>query len=120
MKWALLLSGIIELIGACLCYFAPHLVYDNGSPYLVKLYGLSALVLGIINLLLYVYYSETKLVKLIYLAMMFFHGAVAMMTYGSASAAISYPLGTTLTHLGVFVVFLFGYMNDVKPDNAFK
>lgn len=116
MRWALLLSGILEILGATACYFMPQFIYTGGPDYLIKLHGLSALVLGIISLVLYAHFSKERIVKLIYLALMFFHGAVAMMTYGSVSEAIPYPLGATLTHLAVFIIFFIGYMKDLTPD----
>ena len=48
--------------------------------------------------------------------MMFFHGAVAMMTYGFKNTALTYPLGAVLFHLALFVLFFIMYMRDLKPD----
>ncbi len=116
MRIAFLISGLAEIIAAIICYSAPDLIIANGTPYLLKLYGINAFVMGIINLLLFYYFEESEMVRKIYLAMMFFHGAVAMMTYGFKNTALTYPLGAVLFHLALFVLFFIMYMRDLKPD----
>lgn len=81
------------------------------------MYGLSASVIGILTILLYRFYAEGKLHRLSYMTLMFFHGALAMVMYSSSPEFIDYKLGGTLTHLLLFVIFLMGYLNDLKPDN---
>jgi len=115
MKWAFLISGLLELVGGLICYFNPNLIFEGHTLYLSRLYAISALVLGIISLSLYFNYEDSKRVKAIFLALMFFHGAVAMITYGT-SDGITYQSEATITHLAVFVVFFIGYMKDLKPD----
>ena len=117
MKFAFLISGIIELIGAYICYFSPDLIYVDAPPYLLRLYGLAALSLGIINIMLYKHYVKSRLTKVLYLTIMFFHGAVAMMTYGSQSDSLPYQLPIILTHLTVFVIFFIMYMKELEPDD---
>ncbi len=116
MRIAFLISGLAELIAAIICYSAPNFIFENSTPYLLKLYGVNALVMGIINLLLFHYYEPSELVRKICLAMMFFHGAVAMMTYGFKNSELIYPHGAVLLHLALFIVFLIMYMRDLKPD----
>lgn len=117
MKWAFLISGIIELIGSFICYIYPDLIYQGGSLYMMQLYGLAALTLGIINILAFINFEESKLVKALALSMMFFHAAVAMKTYGIKSDNITYQNEAIITHLILFLTFLVGYMNSIKPDN---
>ena len=116
MKYAFLISGILELFGAFICYFMSDILYMSGPGFLTRLYGINALVLGIINLVCFFHYDESKKIRMFFLTMMFFHGAVAMMTYGTKDHNITYHLGAVLSHLGVFVVFLLTYMKDLKPD----
>jgi len=116
MKYAFLISGIIEVLGGLACYLYPDLIYQQGPAYLMQLYALCALVLGLINLIVFHFYEESKLTKFIFLAMMFFHGAVAMMTNGAHTDLITYKLPATVTHLILFLVFLLTYMKDLKPD----
>ena len=116
MKIALLISGIIELLGGIVCYLHPELLFSQGNPMLYRMYGLSASVIGIITILLFRFYAENKLHRLSYITLMFFHGALAMIIYSSSPEFINYKLGGTLTHLLLFVIFLMGYLQDLKPD----
>lgn len=118
MKWAFLVSGLVEIIGAIICYLQPEFIFQNSVEKFSSLYGISALVIGIINVLLFAYYEENKLTKAILLTMMFFHGAVAMSIYGSMTTSfIRYPIPAIATHLILFTMFLVGYMRDIKPTN---
>ncbi len=116
MRVVFLISGIVEIVAAFICYLHPNVLYENATPYLMKLYGINALVLGIINILLYRYYQTTDLIRKIFLSMMFFHGAIAMMTYGFKATKLTYPIGVILTHLALFILFFIMYMKDLKPD----
>ena len=118
MKNAFLVSGIIELIGAYLCYFVPDFIYEGGPAYLLRLYGLGALTLGVMCIMIYKHYSKTRLTKVLYLSIMFFHGAVAMMTYGTHADNLTYQLPIILTHLAVFVIFFIFYMKNIEPDKS--
>ena len=117
MRIAFLISGIVEIIGAFIFYVYPDVMHQNPTPYLMKLYGINALILGIINMLIYRHYQTSDLIRKVFLAMIFFHGAIAMMTYGFKDAGLNYPLGAVLTHLALFVLFFITYMRDLKPDN---
>lgn len=116
MKYAFLISGLLEIVGAMICYFNPDLLYMEAPGYLIRLYGLAALVLGIINLLFYSNFNSSQFFRSAYITMMFFHGAIAMMTYGSPPAGITHQTGAVLTHLALFVIFLIFYMKDLRPD----
>ncbi len=116
MKIALLISGIIEILGGMICYFNPELLFSNGNPMLYRMYGLSAAVIGMLTVLLYRFYAESKLHRLSFMTLMFFHGALSMIMYSSSPEFIDYKLGGTLTHLLLFVIFMMGYLKDLKPD----
>lgn len=117
MKSAFLISGILEILGAFICYFMPDMIYMEAPAYMTRLYGLAALVLGILNILCFLHFSSSKFFRLAYVTVMFFHGSVAMMTYGSPADGIPYKTGAVLTHLALFVIFLMFYLKDLKPEN---
>lgn len=117
MKYAFLISGLVEFLGGLVCYLYPDLLYEQGPSYMMSLYALSAMVLGIINLVVFFFYEESKLSKFIFIAMMFFHGAVAMMTYGTQSDQLTFRIPATISHLVLFCIFLLTYMKDLKPEN---
>ena len=113
MKWALLLSGIIELIGGIITYQKPSLLFMEYS-HTYQFYGLALVVLGIINLLCFKYYEESALTRSIYISMMFFHAVTAILSY--KLAGINYQSGAIATHLGLFIFFIIMYMTNLKPD----
>jgi len=117
MKLALLISGIVELIGGAICYLYSDLIFTGGQPLLYRLYGLSALVIGILCILMFRFYTDSKFFRLSYMTMLFFQGALAMIIYSSNSEIINHNLGGILTHLFLFVLLLLGYLKDIKPDN---
>jgi len=114
MKLALLIGGIVELLGGIICYFSPDTIFlsPDGTA---TLYGLAAAVIGLLCLFLYRDYSENRLTKSCYLLIMFFHAAIALFLNGNE--ILTYNLGGKITHGVLFAVFLIGYMSDLKPDN---
>lgn len=115
MKWALLLSGLVELIGGIICYFYPGLLY-SAYHISIDLFGLNAMVMGILNILAYKFYVDNSFFKFFSLAMMFMHGALAMVCYRIDPLVFPFQLGGMLTHLAIFIVFLISYLNNVKSD----
>ena len=116
MKLALLISAIVEIIGGLVSYLYPDVIFSQGNPLLYRIYGLSALTIGIFTFLLFKHFEETKFFRLAYMTLMFFQGALAMIIYSSSSEYIDYKLGANLTHLILFVLLLYGYLKDLKPD----
>lgn len=113
MKWAFLLSGIIELLGGIITYQKPMMLFtDYSSTH--QFYGLALLVLGIINILCFRFYEESGLTRAIFLSMMFFHAVVAILSY--KGNGLSYQSGAIATHLGLFAFFVVIYMQNLKPD----
>lgn len=117
MKWAFLISGIVELLGGIIICLYPAVVFSGVLHIAFNLYGIAAIVLGIFNFLLFRFFEESKVFRLFGITMMFFHGAVAMMVYKAPLEMMPQALPATLTHLGLFVAFVLGYLSDVKPDH---
>ena len=117
MKYGLLLSGVVEIIGGIIVFFASDLILPSNAAALplVKMYGLLAVVVGFINYQAYIHFDGHALARKIFMAMFFFHGALAMMCFRMDTSIMKYPLAATLTHLALFVVLLMAYLKDVKP-----
>lgn len=118
MKYALLISGIVELIGGLLVYFHPALAFNVtlSNSTIFKMYGLLAAVIGLINLMAFKHYSESRIISIIFLSMMFFHAAVAFLIYADGQEFFHQQQIATLLHLVIFCIFLGSYLNDLKPD----
>jgi len=115
MKWAFLISGIVELLGGLISYFYPIFLYDE-STYLSQLMGLLAFVLGVINLLFFRYYEESALLRKVFVALLFYHGALPLICYKIPSSVWTQHMMATYLHLAVFIFFVIVYLKDVKPD----
>ena len=118
MKYGLLLSGVVEIIGGIIVFFASDLILPENAAALplVKMYGLLAFVVGFINYQAYLHFDDNPLGRKVFMAMFFFHGALALMCFRMNASVINYPLAATLTHLALFVVLLMAYLKDVKPE----
>jgi len=113
MKWVFLISGIIELVGAILTYLHPQLLFTEYAG-LHQFYGITVLVLAFINLLCFKFYEPSPLVRAIFMCMMFFHAVIAVLSYSSTGLVMQ--TGAIATHLGLFILFVFFYMQGLKPD----
>ena len=112
MKLSLLISGIIETIGALIVFFAPHYIYSSEFHIAFKLYGLTMFILGLINLFAYFSFQNNKFFKQIFLSMMGFHGALAMMCYSAPDLQFPLHIQGAICHGVIFAIFVFGYMKD--------
>ena len=114
MKHALLISGIIEIIGSLVLYFIPEQLFsiNEGFHIITKLYGLTMFVVGLLNILAFSSYQKTKFFKQIFLTMMGFHAALAMLSY--SASPIQFPLYNygSIVHGLLFGLFLLGYLKD--------
>lgn len=117
MKYAFLISGLVELLGGLICEFYPSSIFLSFDRWMVSIFGLSIMVLGIINLLAFKHYRPTKLMKGLFLSMLFYHGAVAMIIHRAPSDLLSQPLAAILLHLFLFLLFLLCYLGGIKPDS---
>ncbi|MDA8693122.1 hypothetical protein N9L92_03600 [Saprospiraceae bacterium] len=117
-KWALLISGIVEVSGAIILYFNPNLIFQSDIPIFLiyKLYALTLFVVGLISLLTARHYREDDYSRHIFLCMMFLHAAVSMMTYTANYDELVQPLQASITHGILFILFVFAYLSDIKKD----
>lgn len=114
MKLALLISGIIEIIGAIVLYISPTLIFSIEDPHhvLFKFYALTMMVVGLLNVFAFTSYQKTRFFKQIFLTMMGFHGALAMLSYGAADTQFPLSLYGSITHGVLFGIFLIGYLKE--------
>lgn len=115
MKWAFLLSGILEIIGGLLCYFYPEVIFSQ-LHILTSIFGIAIVVLGIINIFCYRHYNENQFFRTVYISMMGYHAIVAMTCHGLHQGDWQYAKQAAYTHLVLFIIFIFFYLKDVKPD----
>jgi len=114
MKWSLLISGIIEVIGGLIVFFAPYFIYEFEGLYHIafKLYGFTMFILGIINVFAYFAYQVNKFFKQIFLSMMGFHGALAMLCYSAPEFQFPLHIQGAITHGVIFSIFLTAYLKE--------
>ena len=117
-KWALLVSGIVEVTGAIIIYFNPNLVFQSDIPVILiyKLYALAVFVIGLICLLAARHYREDDYTRHIFLCIMFLHAALSIMTYTADNYELVRPLQASITHGILFVLFVYAYLTDIKKD----
>jgi len=114
MKWALFISGIIELLGGLILYFQPELIFSftENIHFSVKLYALTIIILGILNLIAWRSFDMSMFFRQFFITMMGFHAAVAFMSYAAPLSQFPLQLTATICHVGVFIIFLVTYMKD--------
>jgi len=119
MKYALLLSGIVELVGGIIVYFFPSLIFNisYNSVSVLNIYGLMASIIGIINIYGFLHFDENKFFRILFMCMMFFHGALSLILFRFSDKIITYALGATICHLSIFAFFVLSYLKAVKPDS---
>ena len=118
MKYAFLFSGVVELLGAIVLYFYPEIMFEIDVTGVSKLYGLAVFALGLVNIFAFQHYEQNAFYKKVFLLMMGFHAALAMICFGMPKSILSLKTGAMLTHLLSFVVFFITYMKDLGPDEA--
>jgi len=116
MKYAFLVSGIVEILGGFVFYFYPELMFGIDLTGVHKLYGLAALVIGSVCIFSFQHYENNRFFKKVFLVFMGFHAALAMLCFGMPISILTLKIEATLTHLLCFVVFFTTYMKDVKPE----
>ena len=115
MKWGFLLSAVLELSAGIIVYLYPTLVFSDALGVMPQFLGLALFVLGIMNFLCFRHYEASRFFKLMYLGTMFYHAVIAMICYRSGTELL-HASAATITHLGVFVLLLIAYMQDIKPS----
>ena len=119
MKYALLISGIVELIGGLIVYFHPALVFNIELSQLTifKMYGLIATVIGLINIMTFKHFTESRIITIIFLCMMFFHAAVTFLLFADRQDILHHKQIAIYLHLIIFLIFLVSYLRGLKPDS---
>ena len=117
-KWALLFSGIVEVIGAIIVYFKPNIIFHNEFKIeiIYRLYAIALITIGMLCLFVFKNYTKNPLTDAIFMIIMFFHAVITIMTYSADTNIMQQPIHASLTHGLLFVVFVIAYLNDVKPQ----
>jgi len=119
-KWLFLLSGILEIIGSFIVYFKPNSIFELLTINSIesKLYGITMFCFGILGLLCFKHYKDSDFLRHLYVLHLFFHAVITTMTYSTPEAAFSFARSASLTHGALFLLFLIGYLKDIKPDKV--
>ena len=117
MRWAFLISTILELVGGLVFYLYPGLIFENPPLVANKLYAVAAITVAIFNFSCYKLGPDTAIWKNAVLAMLFFHAAVAMICFSAPAEIIPVHMQACLTHLAMWVLFFISYMKDLKPES---
>ncbi len=123
MKNILRINGFVEGISGFLLIFSPQWLLQNPEPEIYslsvgKLYGMLALVFGIISFVLAGEYTDNQMFKRVILAIISFHFAVAMYMYGLFQQQITPNPGAFVLHLILAVVFLGIYLKNLQKENS--
>ena len=116
MRIALLLVGIIELIGGLITFIIPHLIFNDTNSLSIKLYGLAAMVIGISCLFVIRKGTDQRFFKTFFLIMMFFQGALAMICSQDRTNSLVNNNEAVITHVVIFSILVIAYLKDLKPD----
>lgn len=115
-KWALLVSGIVEVTGAIIIYFNPEMIFQDDIPIqmIYRLYAITMLIVGLICLLTARHYLDNQLTSHIFLTIMFFHAVITTMLYTADNSEVIQPTQCSITHGILLIMFIFAYLSDVK------
>jgi len=118
MKYAFLVSAVIEVLGGVVLYFRPELVFSGIEPLVMRIYGIAAFVIGMVCFQMYRNGQQGTLIyKNIFLTMMFFHAALSFVCYSARPEVLPLKLHACLLHLAVFVFFAVSYLKELQPDD---
>ena len=123
MKNILQINGLVEGISGFLLIFSPQWLLQNPEPEIhslsvSKLYGMLALVFGIISYLLAGEYTDNQMFKRIILAVIGFHFAVAMYMYGLFEQQITPNPGAFVLLLILALSFLGIYLKNIQKAHS--
>ena len=123
MKNILRINGFVEGISGFLLIFSPQWLLQNPEPEIhalsvAKLYGMLALVFGIVSYVLAGAYADNQMFKRIILAVISFHFAVAMYMYGLFQQQITPNPGAFVLHLILALVFIGLYLKNIQKANS--
>lgn len=116
MKIALYIQAILEVLGGIAIYFAPELVLNGEitsvTLLMCKLYGVAAIVIGLLSLELGKQFEFKQLFKHIYLLFMLFQLLIAFTCFGFFQSG-EITVGAVATHFLIFGIMCFFYFKDV-------
>lgn len=123
MKKLLLIHAIIEMIGGVVLIFKPSvfLMVDGQSAQtliVAKMYGILAFTFGVACLYLYKLFEFNDNFKRVILVIMAFHLMIALQMYAAFTQGNVSNLGAFGLHLILALLFLGGYMNNVKAFSS--
>lgn len=118
MKIALLLVAITEVLGGVVAYLYPEYIFNVQDALQSRMYGLAAFVIGLVSFYCYKYFSEEKLNRTLYLIVMFFQGALALICSQDQNDILVHETGAVITHLVLFTIMVAGYLKDIKKEEA--
>jgi len=73
--------------------------------------------LGIIGLLCFKHYKESDFIRHLFVLHLFFHASITIMTYNTPEASFFFAKQASITHGGLFILFVMAYLQDIKPDD---
>lgn len=123
MKYILLINAFLEGLAGFVLIMMPHLlIMDTGqAPQTVavsRLYGMLALIFGIISYLLYTKFEFTRQYKLICLVIVAFHFAVSLYFNSLYRQGLTASPGAFVLHLSVAVLLVGIYLRGMHKFPA--
>ncbi len=123
MKYILYLHAIIEVIGGVVFYTAPYFILEMGNDqsllFMTKIYGIMAVILGVVSMEIARSWEYHPLYKRIYLVLMGMHVLIGFSCYGFYQAGVI-SLGGVITHLGFSVLMMVMYFKDLPHFGSHK
>ncbi len=117
MNKALLIHGIIELLGAIILLAKPEFLflkeYTDESLHLIRMYGLLAAAVGALSLVLWKHFEYRGMFKQIYLILLAFQVFVVFHLHGMLQTGTLTHKGPWIVHLVLVAVFGLFYFKDL-------
>ncbi len=124
MNKALLIHGIVELLGAIVLLAQPELLflneYTNESLHLIRMYGLLAAAVGATSLILWRNFEYNWMFKQVYLVFLGFQVFVTFHLHGMIQTGTMSHKGPWVVHLVLVGVLTLFYFKDLDRFNHEK
>jgi len=119
MKNILRLNAWVEMVAGFSLIFNPHLLLNNTEPNIQgiavsKMYGIMALIFGIISFVLSRNFEFTVMFKHIILCIICFHLAVGLHMYGVFKQNITPHIGASVFHVSLAIIFILIYLKNMQ------
>lgn len=119
MKNILRINGLVEGLSGFILIFSPQWLLQNTESNIhvmsvSKLYGMLAMVFGIISYVLAADYSDSKMFKRIILTIISFHFAVALFMFGLFQQRLTPNPGAFVLHITLAIIFLGMYLKNIQ------